>query len=62
MATYQITSLAFDFDDDNSPEPDLAESVTGTIWEADDPDDLVEEITAAYGWCIRSLDWRIVLS
>ena len=27
----------------------------------DDEDDLVEEITTATGWCIRSIDYRTVL-
>ena len=30
--------------------------------EGDDEDDLVEEITCAYGWCIKSLDYRHILS
>lgn len=34
----------------------------GQIWEADDEDDLVEEITAATGWCIKTLNYRYVLS
>jgi hypothetical protein len=35
--------------------------VTNTIWEADDEDDLVEEITCATGWCIKSIDYIHVL-
>ena len=31
------------------------------IWEADDEDDLIEEITAASGWCIKSIDYDIQL-
>jgi len=34
----------------------------GTFWEADDGDDLVEEITSASGWCIKSIDYLHVLS
>jgi hypothetical protein len=34
----------------------------GQIWEADDEDDLVEEITCASGWCIKSIDYRHVLN
>ena len=30
-------------------------------WEADDEDDLVEEITANAGWCIKSLNYEIQL-
>ena len=31
------------------------------VWEADDEDDLVDEITSASGWCIKSIDYEIQL-
>ena len=31
------------------------------VREADDEDDLIEEITAASGWCIKSIDYDIQL-
>ena len=31
------------------------------VWEADDEDDLVDEITTASGWCIKSIDYDIQL-
>ena len=31
------------------------------VWEAYDEDDLVEEITANAGWCIKSLNYEIQL-
>ena len=31
------------------------------VWEADDEDDLIEEITANAGWCILSLNYEIQL-
>ena len=34
----------------------------GQIWDADDEYDLVDEITCATGWCIKSLDYRHILS
>ena len=40
---------------------DLYEDYIGTFWEADDADDLVDEITNASGWCIKSIDYRIIL-
>ena len=62
---YQITDIEFDFDDedelDDDYKSDLFEETIGQIWEAIDEDDLVEEITAATGWCIKSLDYRHVL-
>ena len=66
---YQVTDIAFDFSDDAYDEPitdeykeELREGVFGTVWEADDEDDLVEEITAATGWCIKSIDYLHVLN
>ena len=31
------------------------------VWEADDEDDLIEELTAASGWCIKKIDYHIQL-
>ena len=31
------------------------------VWEADDEDDLIEEITASTGWCIKNIDYDIQL-
>ena len=71
---FQITSIQFDFSDDigdgdtmddfltDEYKQDLYEDYIGTFWEADDEDDLIEEVTTAAGWCIQSIDYRIVLS
>ena len=62
---YQITDIEFDFDDedelDDDYKSDLFDETLGQIWEADDEDDLVEEITCATGWCIKSLNFRHIL-
>lgn len=69
---FQVTEIEFDFEEDNDilrgtaeewqEYQDMVTSDTiGQIWEAVDEDDLVEEITAATGWCIKSLDYRHVL-
>ena len=31
------------------------------VWEADNEDDLIDEITTATGWCIKSIDYDIQL-
>ena len=31
------------------------------VWEADNEDDLIEEITTSSGWCIKSIDYDIQL-
>ena len=63
---FQVTEIEFDFESDGEPlspglQEDLICDVRTTIWEADDEEDLVEEITCATGWCIKSLDYRHVL-
>ena len=64
---YQITDIEFDFDDDEDEldddyKSDLFDEALSQIWEADDEDDLVEEITCATGWCIKSIDYRHILN
>ena len=60
---FQVTAIEFDFDDALHPMSDaemqeVYDDYVGTFWEADDGDDLVEEITSASGWCIKSIDYR----
>ena len=66
---YNVTDIEFDFDDGNDDESyaltfdeeiALRDSALG-VWEADNEDDLKEEITAAAGWCIKSIDYDIQL-
>jgi hypothetical protein len=64
---FQITEIEFDFDDDfgSCPEDekiDVINETMTTIWEADDEEDLIEEITCASGWCIKSIDYVNVLN
>ena len=63
---FQVTEIEFDFDEEDEMDAydkDRLESETiGQIWEADDEDDLIEEITCATGWCIRSIDYRHILN
>lgn len=66
---FQVTEIEFDFTDDLDDEAldvesqdEIYDEVLGQIWEADDEEDLVEEITCAYDWCIKSIDYRIILS
>jgi len=68
---FQVTYIEFDLstDDDSIPEhiheqvqQELRDEYIGTNWDADDVDDLVEEITCASGWCIKSIDYVHVLS
>ena len=65
---FNVTEVEFDFDDDYAngfkltfdEEIELRDLALG-VWEAEDEDDLLEEITSACGFCIRSIDWEYQL-
>ena len=65
---FYVSEIEFDF---NSDMPDyysvsfddqqLIINDNLGVWDADDEDDLIEEITANAGWCIKSIDYEIQL-
>ena len=69
---YNVTDIEFDLDDDydmteedkvkfnHQLELELHDLALG-VWEADNEDDLIEEITTSSGWCIKSIDYDIQL-
>ncbi len=74
---YNVTDIVFDFDDDEANtvcnsdletffiasefvRREVVEENLG-VWEADNEEDLIEEITAAAGWYIKSIDYDIQL-
>jgi len=64
---FQITYIEFDFGDDlySMTEQETEyfyDDYVGTFWEADDGDDLVEELTSASGYCIKTIDYRHILN
>ena len=64
---FQITQIDFDFVDADGPLPidiqnEIIDDVIGMIWDATDEEDLVEEITAATGWCVNSIDYNHILN
>ena len=64
---FRVTFIHFDFGDDNFELPpamqeEVIDETFSTIWEADDEEDLVEEITAATGFCVNSIDYEHVLT
>ena len=65
---YNVTEVEFDFNDDYAEESKLTfdeeieiRDLALGVWEADDEDDLIEEVTTAAGWCIKSIDYDIQL-
>lgn len=64
---FQVTEITFDFEDDNfelppSMQSEVIDETLSKIWETDDEDDLIDDITTASGWCIKSIDYEQVLN
>ena len=64
---FQVVDIEFDTSDSVyestvEDEEELYADYVGTFWEADDEEDLIEEITSAAGYCISSINYRHVLS
>ena len=62
---FNVIDVEFDFTDsqgelDEWEQDQIIKNNIG-LWEADDEDDLIEEITASTGWCIKSIDYDIQL-
>ena len=53
---YRITEIELE-----SADQDIVDEIMATTWEAVDADDLVEEITAATGLTVNSVDYCYVL-
>ena len=61
---FQVTQIEFDIDDTFEVEnydQDVIDEVLVTTWEADNEDDLIEEITCATGFDVKSLDYNHLL-
>ena len=62
---FKVIDVEFDFTDSQGElekwEQDQIVKNNIGVWEADDEDDLIEEITSSTGWCIKSIDYDIQL-
>ena len=63
---FLVTDIKFDFNTDmpdyysvSYDDQELIVRDNIGVWEADDEDDLIEEITANAGWCTKSLNYEI---
>ena len=62
---YLVNAIEFDFSDsqgelDEWEQEQIIKNNIG-VWEADDEDDLIDEITTGTGWCIKSIDFMLQL-
>ena len=60
---FNVTEVEFDFNLDYAKltfeeEIEVRDLALG-VWDADDEDDLIEEVTEASGFCIKSIDYEI---
>lgn len=66
---YKITQIEFDFDDDYDGEGEISDElkeeiyddVMFRIWEVENEEELVDEITDYSGWCVKSIDYQEVI-
>jgi len=62
---YNVTEVEFDFSLDYAKltfdEEIAVRDLALGVYEADDEDDLIEEVTTASGWCIKSIDYEVQL-
>ena len=66
---FQVTQIQFDFSDDISDDPltdeykqSIVDETVEGVWEVHDEEDLLDEISACTGWCIKSIDYRNILT
>ena len=59
---FLVDHIEFDFDEELTRDEkiDVLDDNIG-LWDADDEDDLIEEITVASGWCIKSINYHHLL-
>ena len=62
---YLVNAIEFDFSDsqgelDEWEQEQIVKNNIG-VWEADDEDDLIDEITTGTGWCSTSIDFMLQL-
>ena len=65
---FLVTDIEFDFDDDYAEESKLTfeeeieiRDLALGVYEADDDNDLLDEITASTGWCIKNIYYEVQL-
>ena len=68
---FQITEIEFDcsLDEDDwtlsdqlNTEEHLNSAYSGTTWDADDEEDLIERISSKAGWCVSFINYKHIPS
>ena len=63
---FLVSDIKFDFSDDyyelsQNEKIDIIDNNVG-YWDADDEEDLIEEITCAAGYCINNINYEVILT
>jgi len=63
---FNVTDVEFDFTDSIDEPISFEEEIEARdlalgVWEADNEDDMMDEITTATGWCIKNIYYEIQL-
>jgi hypothetical protein len=65
MNYYKITKIIFDFDDEDltqEEQDEIVEEATSCLWTSPTEEELTDTITNNTGWCIKSLQYKIIES
>jgi hypothetical protein len=62
----KLTDIEFDFEDSSGELPydeqvAVAKSVIGEVFDVDDEDELADVISDETGWCVKSLDYVVIV-
>ena len=60
---FNVTDIEFDYKESKltfDEEIEIRDLALG-VWEADDEDDMMDEITTATGYCIKNIDYEVQL-
>jgi hypothetical protein len=65
MNFYKVTEIEFDFDGEDLTQEEINEIINDTkscLWDAPTEDELADTITDNTGWCIKSLQYKVIES
>jgi hypothetical protein len=65
MNYYKITNIEFDFDGEDltqEEQDEIIQEATNCLWTSPTEEQLTDTITNNTGWCIKSLQYKIIES
>lgn len=65
MNFYKVTEIEFDFDGEDLTQEEMDEIINDTkscLWDSPTEEELADTITNNTGWCIKSLQYKVIES